>query len=123
MEEKYEMYSSQEKSRTKYFLQDAPFAAIQEDLQKHQKVMKKIFTIDGYSFWQHISHREQEIFAKITPEMKKEWALLNKQKFDNMTHLEKLEYKKITQGKDSYQQDINANKIKARIISFLGKNR
>lgn len=55
--------------------------------------------------------------------MKKEWALLNKQKFDNMTHLEKLEYKKITQGKDSYQQDINANKIKARIISFLGKNR
>lgn len=123
MEEKYEIYSKQEQSRTKYFLQDAPFTAIQEDLQKHLEVMEKIFTIDGYSFWQHISHREQEIFAKITPEMKKEWALLNKQKFDNMTHMEKLEYKKITKGKDSYQQDINANKIKARIISFLGKNR
>lgn len=123
MEEKYEIYAQQEKSRTKYFLKDASFTAIQEDLKKHQDIMEKFFTIDGYNFWQHISHREQEIFAKITPEMKKEWALLNQQKFKNMTHLEKLEYQKKFKGEEMYQKDISANKIKSRIISFFGKDR
>lgn len=123
MQEKYEIYAQQEKRRTNFFLQDASFAAIQEDMKKHQEVMEKFFTIDGYNFWQHISHREQEIFAKITPEMKKEWALFNKQKFANMSHLEKLEYQKLLKGNESYQKDINANKIKARIISFFGKDR
>lgn len=123
MQEKYEIYSKQEKSRTKYFLRDASFAAIQEDMKKHQEVMEKFFTIDGYNFWQHISHREQEIFAKITPEMKQEWALLNQQKFKNMTHLEKLEYQKKFKGEKLYQRDICTNKIKSRIISFFGKDR
>ena len=123
MLEKYEIYAQQEKSRTNFFLQDASFSAIQEDTKKHQEVMEKFFTIDGYNFWQHISLREQEIFEKITPEMKKEWALFNKQKFANMSHLEKLEYQKLLKGNESYPKDINANKIKARIISFFGKDR
>ena len=72
MKNKFEHYAQASFSRTRYYLKDAPYQAISPDRAKHEEVMKKMFTIDGYDFWKYIAKREAEIFARITPDMEKE---------------------------------------------------
>ena len=123
MKEKYDMYSKQVYSRSKYFLKDAPYPAILEDKDKHNDIMKMIFTIDGVDFWKTLSKREAEIFARITPEMKKNWENLSNEKFQKMGYLEKLEYKKITEGNQTYQNTLNKNVLKAKLISMFNMDK
>lgn len=123
MKDKFDIYVKQECSRSEYFLKDAPYVAILEDTSKHIDVMEKIFTINGIDFWKHISLREKEIFERITPEMQQKWQSLCDNKFQNMSHLEKLEFLKITQGYNKYNMILNKNKIKARILSAFGMDR
>lgn len=123
MNDKFDIYIRQECSRSEYFLRDAPYVAVLEDIPKHNAVMKKIFMINGIDFWKHISLREKEIFNRITPEMQQKWQSLCDNKFQNMSYLEKLEFLKTTQGVKKYNMMLNKNKIKARIISAFGSNR
>lgn len=123
MENKFNIYTKQECTRVECFLKDAPYNATLPDTAKHQAIMQRIFTINGIDFWKYISLREKEVFSRITPEMQQKWQSLCDDKFQNMDYLEKLELLKITQGKAKYDETLSKNKIKARIISALGKER
>ena len=85
--------------------------------------MKKFFNIDGYDFWKYVSKRENEIYEKITPEMKKKWAGYNRLKFRKMTYLDKVEYAKMTQGEKDYKDNLRSNVFKAKMISLFGKDK
>lgn len=123
MKDKYNSYYKQEMTRTKFFLKDAPYPAIIEDKDKHNALMEKFFNIQGYNFWKYISKRENEIFAKITPEMKAEWKILEQAKYEKLSYLEKLEVQKIIQGKEKFNQTLNKNKVTSRLISTFSKDR
>ena len=110
-------------TRTKYYLRDAPYPAIMEDKAKHDSIMQKFFTIQGHNFWKYVAHRENEILAFISPDMKQEWHNLNQEKFKKINHLEQLEFKKKMYGKDAYAKALTKNKIKSRIISLFYKER
>lgn len=123
MKLRFKMYVPSIMARIKYYQKDAPYMAITENKAKHNAVIKNFFTIEGYDFWKYISNRESEILAQITPEMKKEWMQLKQEKFKNMSHFEKLEYEKTTQGEKSYNQILGRNKVLSSIISTFGKSK
>lgn len=88
-------------------------------MSKHKEVMKKMFTIDGYDFWKYIAKREAEIFARITPDMEKEWTTLRNIKKNQMTHFDKLEQQKQTAGEKSYTKTLRTNHLKSKIIELF----
>ncbi len=119
MKNKYEDYAQAIFSRTRYYLKDAPYQATSPDMAKHKEVMKKMFTIDGYDFWKYIAKRETEIFARITPDMEKEWTTLKNIKKNQMTHFDKLEQQKQTSGEKSYNKTLRTNHLKSKIIELF----
>lgn len=123
MQDKYPIYVKNNLARAKLYNKDAPFQGVQENQERHNELMKKFFNIDGYDFWKYVSKRENEIYEKITPEMKKKWAGYNRMKFRKMTYLDKVEYAKMTQGEKDYKDNLRSNVFKAKMISLFGKDK
>ena len=123
MKEKYDLYAKQLYSRSKYYLNAAPYPAILENKEKHNAVMKKIFTIENYDFWKHLQKREPEILAKITPDMKKKWECLRTKKFKSMDYPQQLACQKIAKGEEQFQKDVQKNVMKARMIALFGMDK
>lgn len=123
MENKFDLYEHRTNDRTKYYLQDAPFMAIQDDLPKHNFIMQKIFTIDGYDFWKYISKHENKIFDRINPKINANFIKLRKIKYQKMTYIDKLTQMKINDGDDKYRKTLIKNSLKAKVIAVFGKDK
>lgn len=123
MEKRYDMYVERNDSRTKHYLKDAGYFAVQDDMVRHAKLMSQCFNINGYNFWKHISKHEQEIFDRISPEQRKNYASLCRDKFRAMNHFEEMEKIKDEEGCESFDKQIMTNAIKARIFKLFGKSR
>lgn len=123
MHDKYDLYEENNFSRTKYYLENAPYMATQENKKIHEETMKKIFTINGYDFWKYISAREQEIYDKIPKRHKNMYAYLRQKKYKQMTYLDKLEEYKYENGEKAFQEKLTENYFKAKIIALMGKDK
>nr|QIM10367.1 hypothetical protein PlAlph_1210 [uncultured Alphaproteobacteria bacterium] len=123
MDRRYDMYSGRNDQRTKYYLKDAGYWGVQEDMPRHKKLMSKCFHINGYDFWPAISKREQEIFDRISPEQRKNYASLCRDKFRAMNHFEQMEQIKTDEGNEKFEKQILTNVVKAKIIKVFGTNR
>ncbi len=123
MEKHYDMYVERNDLRTKFYLKGAGYFAVQDDMSRHAKLMSRCFNIEGYDFWKYISKREKEIFNRISPEQRRDYASLCRDKFRAMNYFEKMEKIKIEKGSESFDKQIRTNAIKARIFKLFGKNR
>lgn len=123
MEDKYDLYEKRTNSRTIYYLQDAPFMATNDDFEKHNNIMQKIFTIEGYDFWKYIAKRENEIFDRIDPKIIADFIERRKLKYQEMTYLDKLMENKQTNGVKEYNNTLWNNRFKAKVIAAFGKDR
>ena len=123
MHDKYELYEERNFNRAKYYLQDAPYMATQENKKAHDETMKRIFNINGYDFWKYISVREQEIYDMIPKHHKNTYTYLRHQKYKQMTYIDKMEEYKYENGEKAFKKKLAENYFKAKIISLTGKDK
>jgi len=123
MERRYDMYADRNNSRTLYYLKDAGYRNVLDDMPRHEKLMAKCFSINGYDFWKHIAAREKEIFDRISSDQRKNYASLCRDKFRVLNHFEQMEEIKCAEGNERFEGKIFNNVLKAKIVRFFGKNR
>ena len=123
MHDKYELYEERNFERTRYYLQNAPYMATQDNKKAHDETMRKIFNINGYDFWKYISVREQEIYDRIPKHHKNSYTYSRHKKYKQMTHLDKIEEYKYKNGEKAFKDKLTENYFKAKIISLMGKDK
>ncbi len=123
MEDKFEIYRKNNQNRTISYLKDASYGAVQENWDRHNALMKKFFNINGYDFWKYVQPKEKEIFENISDEQKKVYASWCRKKFREMSHFEKLEYLRMSEGNLAYNRDISGNVFKAKLIKTFGMDK
>lgn len=123
MEKRYDMYAERNDARATCYLKDAGYWAVQEDMPRHKGLMSKCFNINEYDFWKHISKREQEIFDRISPEQRKNYTSLCRDKFRAMNHFEQMEKVRNENGDEKLKKQILSNVLKAKLIRLFGKER
>lgn len=123
MERRYDMYADRNNSRTLHYLKNAGYWSVQDDMPRHERLMAKCFSINGYDFWKYIAARENEIFARISPEQRKNYASLCRDKFRAMNYFERMEKVKSDEGCEKFEKQIFNNVLKAKIVRFFGKKR
>lgn len=123
MEDKFDIYLKVNHNRAISYLQDAPYAAVQENWGKHNELMEKFFNIGGYNFWKYVQPQEKEIFEKIPGEHKTIYATWCRKKFRKMDYFEKLDYLRLSEGQMAYKQKMGKDALTAKIIKTFGMDK
>ena len=118
MKEKFHVYIKNNTSRTVWILSRTNYNGIQPDSVAHTQLMQNMLTVDGVDFSSYIINRENEIKSQIPQEQLKLFLELKKQKYKNMTYLDKLEDIKTQQGKLKYNQEL----VKGKFWAMLRKS-
>ena len=123
MDIRYDMYEQRNRNRAVLYLSGATYQGIQPDWKRHEALMRKCFTIDGYDFWKYIKKREHEIFERISPEHKAQYASYSRYKFKTMKHFEQMEEIRQNEGKGAFKRKVGSNVLLSKLIKKFGYNR
>ena len=111
MEKRFPIYHHKNMTRTLtiHSTKYSNYNSVQENLPKHITVLANKLIIKGYNFFPYLYSREKEILAGITDEDKKIFAQKVAEKRKHQTHLGDLEWTRMSEGQEAYEERIRRN--------------
>lgn len=109
MKEKFGMYAARNANRTQNILFKTNVNGIKADPQRHEELLRKMFTIDGHNFYEALEARFAEV--KVPEQIQKRFRAIERARTKRMSYLDKLEELRQKEGKGAVNEHLLRNKI------------
>lgn len=109
MKEKFGMYAARNANRTQNILFKTNANGIKADPQRHEELLRKMFTIDGHNFYEALEARFAEV--KVPEQIQKRFRAIERARTKRMSYLDKLEELRQKEGKGAVNEHLLRNKI------------
>lgn len=121
MGDKFPIYHNRNMNRTLaiHATTCSNYNSVQENISKHIAVLQDKMVIKGYNFFPYLYKREQEILDGLTAEDKALFAKKVAEKRKHQTHLGDLEWTRMSQGQEAYEDRIRRNVQAARANKII----